>query len=272
MFRTDRVSVFLLLLCFVLPGCGHRFHSSDTSAKHIRSQKPKRNTCAIEIPRELKQDNIIVHSAYTLSYNPKTLTANWVAYELAADETNGPWTRKGLRFVPDPDCRYRQADNEDYQNSGYSRGHLAPAGDMKWDSVAMLESFYFTNCIPQDKELNNGRWNQLEMKTRSLAKEYGKVYVVCGPAFQDEDTLRIGHNRVVVPDACFKALLVSTSKGYSAIAFLMRNGREKRSVKECAMTVDELEAIVGLDFFCNLTDKTEDEVESKVSWEDWKLK
>lgn len=272
MFKSARASVILLLLSSALLGCGHRYHSNTTNAKHTRGQQIKQNTAALEIPKERRQDNIFAHSAYTVSYNPITLTADWVAYELIADETDGPWTRKGLRFVPDPECRFRQADNDDYRNSGYSRGHLAPAGDMKWDSVAMLESFCFTNCIPQDKELNNGRWNQLEMKVRSLAKEYGRVYVVCGPVFLDEDTLRIGHNRVAVPDACFKALLVPTSKGYSAIAFLMHNGGEERSVKECAITVDELETIVGLDFFCNLPDGLEDAVEGKVSFEDWRLR
>ena len=174
--------------------------------------------------------------------------------------------------MPDPYCHSRQADHEDYRNSGYSRGHLAPAGDMKWDSVAMVESFYFTNCIPQDKELNNGRWNQLEMKTRAWAKEYGRVYVVSGPAFWDDDTLRIGHNGVAVPDACFKALLIPVDEGYSAVAFLMQNGGEERSLRDCAVSVDELESLLGLDLFCNLPDDKEDEVESKVVWEDWSIR
>lgn len=225
-----------------------------------------------ELPNSSLSDNVVARAAYTLSYNPTTLIANWVAYELTAEETDGPWTRQGLCFMPDPNCLYKQADNDDYRHSGYSRGHLAPAGDMKWDSVAMLESFYFTNCIPQDEALNNGKWSQLEMKVRTLAKNYGKVYVVCGPAFLDEDTLRIGHNRVAVPDACFKALLIQTDRGYSAVAFLMRNGGEERSVKECAMTVDELETMVGLNLFCNLQDDVENAIESKVVWEDWKLK
>lgn len=223
----------------------------------------------LEIPMKHDGDELIFHSAYTLSYNPQTLIANWVAYELTAEETDGPWTRKGLRFMPDPDCKSRQADNNDYRNSGYSRGHLAPAGDMKWDSVAMLESFYFTNCIPQDKELNNGRWNQLEMKTRSWAKDYGRVYIVCGPVFLKEDTLRIGHNGVAVPDACFKAILILTDKGYSSIAFLMHNGGESRTVKECALTVNELEALLDMDLFCDLPDEIEKSVECKVVWEDW---
>lgn len=216
-------------------------------------------------------DSPVIRSTYIVLYISRTLIANWVAYELTTEETNGPWTRKGLRFMPDPNCHSRQADHEDYRNSGYSRGHLAPAGDMKWDSVAMVESFYFTNCIPQDKELNNGRWNQLEMKTRAWAKEYGRVYVVSGPVFWDDDTLRIGHNGVAVPDACFKALLIPVDEGYSAVAFLMQNGGEERSLRDCAVSVDELESLLGLDLFCNLPDDKEDEVESKVVWEDWSI-
>lgn len=217
-------------------------------------------------------EQIMAKRGYTVSFNPDTKLPNWVAYELTAEETDGPWTRKGLRFMPDPDCRFRQADNDDYRNSGYSRGHLAPAGDMKWDSIAMVESFYFTNCFPQDKALNNGRWNQLEMKTRALARDFGKVFVVCGPAFLNADTLRIGHNGMAVPDACFKALLIPKGKDYSAIAFLMRNGGEDRTLKECACAVDEIEALLGMDLFCNLPDDEEEVIECKMTWDDWGIR
>ncbi len=190
-------SCILLVLGIMLSACST--HCSKRSPKiEIKLEHPKLN----------KFENVLSHSAYTVSYNPSTLTANWVAYELTADETDGPWSRKGLRFMPDPDYNGPQPDNDDYRNSGFARGHLAPAGDMKWDSLAMVESFYFTNCIPQETKFNNGKWNQLEEKTRRWAKQYGKVYIVCGPAYLNEDTLRIGHNGVAVPDACFKALLV----------------------------------------------------------------
>ena len=240
---------------------------SCCSAHNHKSIQP----ILLEIPTKHDDGELVSHYAYTLSYNANTLIANWVSYELTAEETDGSWNRKGLRFITDPDCNAKQADNEDYRNSGYSRGHLAPAGDMKWDSLAMVESFYYTNCIPQDKELNNGRWNQLEMKTRAWAKEYGHVYIVCGPAFLNADTTRIGHNGVAVPDVCFKALLIQTDKGHSSIAFMMLNGGERRSLKECAITVDELEAIIGMDLFCNLPDDEEDTIESRVIWDDWGL-
>ena len=234
----------------------------------------EREGCQIEIPKILdhRQSQIIEYKGYTVSYNEETKTPNWVAYELTEEETDGPWSRRGLRFVADPNCECKQADNEDYRNSGYSRGHMVPAGDMKWDSLAMIECFYFTNCIPQNEALNNGRWNQLEMKTRAMARDFGRVYVVCGPVFQDQDTLCIGYNRVIVPHACFKALLIPKGESYSAVAFMMQNDREDRSLKECALPVDELETLLGMDLYYNLPDEIEELVESKVVWEDWNLR
>ena len=225
----------------------------------------------LEIPcnEDILEEYILAKQSFTVSFNPKTIIPNWVAYELTADETDGPWTRKGLNFTPDPNYDGPQADHSDYKGSGYSRGHLAPAGDMKWDSVAMLESFYYTNCIPQDEKLNNGKWNQLEIKTRSWAQQYGKVFVVTGPVFYQSDTLRIGPHGIAVPHACFKALLAHKEIGYTSIAFVMRNGGETRSMSECAITVDELEALLGLDLFCNLPDELEESVESKMVMEDW---
>ncbi len=225
----------------------------------------------LEIPRYDFEviEQIMVKRGFAVSFNPNTKLPNWVAYELTADETDGPWARKGLRFVQDPDCPLRQADNEDYRNSGYARGHLAPAGDMKWDSLAMVESFYFTNCMPQDIKFNNGKWNQLENKVRQWARKYGRVYVVCGPVFTEEDTLRIGANGVAVPDACFKALLIPKEDTFSAIAFLMWNGGEERPLKDCACTVDELEAMLSMDFFYNLPDGIENAVEDTVVARDW---
>ena len=72
---------------------------------------------------------------------------------------------------------------------------------------------------------------------RRWAKQYGKVYIVCGPVYLSEDTLRIGHNGVAVPDACFKTLMVPKDDSYSAIAFLMRNGGEDRIEKNVERVV-----------------------------------
>ena len=113
---------------------------------------------------------------------------------------------------------------------------------------------------------------QLEMKTCALARDFGKGYVVCVPVFINEYTLRIGHSGVAVSDTCFKALLIPKDNDYTAIAFLMRNDCEDKTLKECACTVDELDALLGLNMFYNLPDDIEEGVESTVTWDDWNLR
>ena len=71
-----------------------------------------------ELPQNSYSKIVIRHSSYTISFNPQTLIANWVAYELTAEETDGSWTRKGLNFMPDPDYDGIQADHSDYRGSG----------------------------------------------------------------------------------------------------------------------------------------------------------
>ena len=226
-------------------------------------------TMPLECPEITEEDHVIAHKAYYASFNTITLTPNWVAYVLTANHTDGPYSRKGRYFVPDPDCSCQQPDNNDYRESGFARGHLIPAGDVKWDSTAMHESFYFTNCMPQDIQFNNSKWNQLEEKTRRLAHKYDSVYVVCGPIYDQLDTICIGDNQVAVPDKCFKALLIHNGESYSAIGFIMNNGGEDRTVMDCACTIDALESVIKRDLFFNLPDKIEDAVESKVIWTDW---
>jgi endonuclease G len=56
------------------------------------------------------------------------------------------------------------ASLSDFKGSGYDRGHLAPAGDMKWSSTAMSESFYMSNMSPQKPGFNRGIWKKLESR------------------------------------------------------------------------------------------------------------
>ena len=128
----------------------------------------------LEIPTTIKgkQGQIIQRTGYTLAYDKKTKTPQWVAWELTKEETKGKEERS-TEFYPDPDVVGTQVVTYDYSHSGYDRGHMAPAGDMKWNKQAMQESFYMSNICPQDHNLNTEDWNDLEMKTREWARQYG---------------------------------------------------------------------------------------------------
>lgn len=229
------------------------------------------DTGRLELPALADDDYLIDYLGYTSSYDMKTKTPEWVAYELTAEETDGRAQRDGKFFRRDDTVLLPQPDDYDYRGSGWTRGHLAPAADFRWSDEAMWETFHFTNCCPQDEDLNNGMWNTLEKKCRSWARKHGKIYIVTGPIKGSNRYGTIGSNRVTVPDAFFKAILMNDGKGYKAIAFIMQNKPQNDNLQGCAMSVDELEKKINLDLFPALEDGQEEVAERTFSLKDWRL-
>ncbi len=214
------------------------------------------------------KSQVIEHLGYTVSYNSRHKNPNWVAYELTAEELQGKESRNGS-FIPDPLASGDQASTKDYTRSGWDRGHLAPAADMAWSKEAMRESFYLSNISPQAPGLNRGKWKSLEDFTRDNARRYGKLLVVTGPVFKEGDGMGcIGKNKVTVPDAFYKVLLMNDN-GLSGIGFYFDNTDSKNRLQSHAISIDSVESITGIDFFYKLPDNIEEQVERSYSWEKW---
>ena len=227
---------------------------------------------AYELPRlnNNQPEQIIEHIGYTVSYNPTWLVPNWVAYELTAVETGGEQERSN-HFKPDPLVEGDPVVTSDYSKSGYDRGHMAPAADMKWSEQAMRESFYMTNICPQLHNLNAGDWKDLEEMARSWAQQYGNIYIACGPIVEAEYPTIGKTHTIAVPAAFYKVFLRQTNKGWTSIGFIMPNKAGNRPLMTYMLTVDEVEAQTGLDFFYNLPDSIEAQVESDYNIADWTL-
>ena len=258
----------VVLIAVILWLGGDQFKSwlgMETDRQKIEKSVQEADMSKLEIPVIIngKQGQILQRTGYTLSYDSKNKTPQWVAWELTKDETKGKEERS-TEFFPDPDVTGVQVVTYDYSHSGYDRGHMAPAGDMKWSKQAMQESFYMSNICPQDHNLNTEDWNDLEMKTREWARHYGKVYVVCGPIYNGKRNEYIGKNRVKVPDAFFKVILINTNNKQCALGFLFENEAGERPLEEYLIPVDEIEKLTGLDFFSALPDEREDRLEKEV--------
>ncbi|MGN1173583.1 MAG: DNA/RNA non-specific endonuclease [Muribaculaceae bacterium] len=213
------------------------------------------------------QENIVEYSGMTVSFNPRLHIPNWVAWELTADETDGEEPRYD-KFTCDenvPGC----PDDWDYKYTGYDRGHMAPAADMKWNEQAMKESFFLTNICPQAPDLNRGSWKKLEEKCRLLAKKDSSVIIICGPILTDEIKEYLGDNKVAVPQRFFKVILSPFEDKNSAIAFIMPNAKVIGGMQPCAVTIDSVETVTGHDFFSNLPDDIEDLIESQCNFNAW---
>lgn len=224
----------------------------------------------LAIPQFTKstKSQVIEHIGYTVSYNEQRRNANWVAYELTGQEIDGTEPR-GSKFITDPDVKGRQAVDDDYRNSGWDRGHLAPAADMKWSEQAMDESFYLSNVSPQNGNLNRGVWKSIEELTRDNAQRYGEILVVTGPVFTNKKGLGyIGDNRVIIPNGFYKVLL-AYDNGYTGIGFYCENVAGKKKLSTYARSIDEIEDITGIDFFHLLPDEIEGIAEAGYDWNDW---
>lgn len=219
-------------------------------------------TTASGLPEE-----IISYEGMTVSFNPELHIPNWVAWELTGEEAQGTEPRYDT-FMRDDNVE-GSAYPSDYTHSGYDRGHMAPAGDMKWSQKAMEQTFYMTNICPQAGSLNRGSWKSLEEKCRSRAMRDSAIIIVCGPVLTEKPSEYIGETGVAVPKSFFKVILSPYNNPPTAIGFIMPNGYVEGGMQRCAMTVDEVERLTGHDFFSALPDEIENEVESTVNFNKW---
>ncbi len=241
----------------------------------IKPSVPKAATFKIpanaEIPKlhAKRSEQVIRHEGYTVSYNSDYKIANWVAYELTGEEAKSKKAERSNKFVPDPAVKGATATNEDYTRTGYDRGHLAPAGDMKWSTKAMRESFYFSNICPQKPGLNRGIWKDLEEQSRLWARDYGSLLIATGPVITDS-MKQMGKNRVGVPGAFYKVICYVSGNEYKAIAFILENrDYKKTALKSMAIPVDSVEKVTGIDFFPAVPDEQEKRMEAKIDWDSW---
>lgn len=221
----------------------------------------------IPTKKSINSEQIIKRKAYTVSYNKDTRCPNWVAWYLSAAHADGEWARSN-DFREDHEVPAPRATNDDYRGSKWSRGHMCPAGDNKWDADAMSETFLMSNVCPQDRNLNSGLWNRVEMDCRKWAKKYGGVHIVCGPLYYNKEHEVIGLNKVVVPEAFYKVILCLEGKP-KAIGFIVKNNEGTKKKDQYVNSVDEVERITGFDFFPELPDDIENVVEAKVNLSDW---
>ncbi len=211
---------------------------------------------------------IIEHTYYTLSYIEEHEQPEWVSYKLMDDFLTGEKFRRRDNFRADPAVPTGSATPADYRRSGYDRGHLLPAADMPFSRESMSETFFMSNMSPQKPRFNRGIWKELEEQVREWALENEELYIVVGPVLQ-EGLPKIGENGVSVPKYYYKVLLDLKRPDIKAIGFLMENARIEDSFFSRAVPIDSIEQLTGIDFFPQLPDNLEHQLESTVDTLAW---
>ncbi len=245
-------------------------YESDYHASHSDFQEPiaERNY----LPKD--DAEVIYHNYYTLGYNEPYEQASWVAYKLTKASLLEPNVKRAKNFRYDKSIKSYSAVHKDYSHSGYTRGHLAPAGDMAFNTTAMNESFLMSNMSPQIRPFNNGVWKELEENVRDWAFSNQELYVVSGPVFYDDNPEFIGQrNKIAVPDAFYKILIDNYGADKKAVAFLIPHEKTDTHLRDFAVSIDEVERVTGIDFFSTFfeSDQDEEKMESTFNVKRWKI-
>jgi endonuclease G len=210
---------------------------------------------------------IVYHDFYTLSYDEKYEQSEWVAYELKKEQVVNANFKRPF-FIQDKKVKTGSADWRNYKNSGYDKGHLCPAADREFSKGAYEATFLTSNIAPQTHEFNSGIWNRLEEKIRYWAVKYNGLYVVTAGVLQP-NLKTIGKEKVAVPNYFYKIVLDEYQGKYRMIAFLIPNDESKRPLYEFVVSVDKIEQLTGIDFFYQLPDVVENQLEKSSNYKDW---
>ncbi len=215
--------------------------------------------------------NIIQHTHYALCYNERYEQPNWVMYRLTENQLTGERVERSDDFRSDPKVSTGSAALDDYRGSGYDRGHLLPAADMRFSEAAMSETFFMSNMSPQAPRFNRGIWKKLEEQVRDWAFDNDELYVVTGPVLQG-DLPTIGENAVAVPQYYYKVILDLKEPQVKGIGFIMENKKLRGSLAHYAVSIDKVEDFTGLDFFPTLPDDLEENIERAMVVAEWLVK
>lgn len=172
------------------------------------------------------QQRPLCYEAFAILHSGQTKTPVFVAQRLNRRSVADADEARTDKFFADARLpKAERADLEDYRNSGYSRGHMAPAGDMS-TPAAMAQSFSLANMVPQAQKHNGGAWSKIEQDTRKYAQRAaGDVFVITGPVYSSGNSQSIGAGKVRVPDYIFK--LVYDEAGHRAWAHWHRNSDDE---------------------------------------------
>jgi len=212
---------------------------------------------------------LLCRTGYILSHNAEHKVADWVAFHLTSERAEGECERSE-DFRADKDLPAGQrSELKNYKNSGYDRGHLAPAASMAWNEYVMSESFLLSNMAPQiGIGFNRHIWKKLESLVREWATEREELYVVTGPIYISSEIENIGDNKVSIPTHFYKVIFDPSS--IEAIAFILPNKYLKtKDLPTFITSIDDVEEKTGLDFLPLLKDNIENNIEAVIQPEMW---
>lgn len=303
-----KIYLFALLAVLSMAACGSSDDGDGNGSNEINTNKNEATTdkavTRLEFPK-LKGGNSIIrvyrdgnskqydpdNVNYAVEWDCNKKSQRWSCYIITknnrAKNTNR-YKSESNQYPYDPELAASNRLEKDYiYSSGFDHGHICPSNDRLYSSNANYQTFYLTNMQPQYAVFNgshkdhpySGIWIKMENYLNSYKLDYKDTMYVCkgGTIDKKEHILTRIQGKLIVPKYFFVAVLVKKMVNgqayYKSIGMWfphtnVYHGDDKLS--DYTMSIKDLEAKTGIDFFCNLPDNIERDVESQKILSDWK--
>ncbi len=221
-----------------------------------------------------RTNNLVLRPQYALSYNSDRGIPNWTSWQL-----NASWlgTQPHRNFMPDLALPAPVITPNDYNNSGFDRGHMVPAADRNRTPEDSQAVFLMSNILPQSPDNNQGPWERLESYSRDLVRQGKELYIIAGSSGTGgtgkNGTFTTIKGKVAVPKSVWKVIVVLDTPGQSTITSQTRviavNMPNEQGIKETPwqtyrISVDDIEAMTGYDLLSNVSKRIQTTVEKRV--------
>ena len=221
---------------------------------------------------------VLRNKGYVVGYSESREDPLWVGYRLDG-ASGGPAGKRPSKFLTDSRTQ-SQVQHEEYTSTGFDRGHLAPNAGIagRFGPDAQKETFFLTNIVPMQPDLNRRVWQKLErLESDEWAPRFGNVWVLTGPVFDatrtllgDANTSDKSVSRIEIPDAFYKLIIDEEGSEVRVLPFLIpQNVRGTETPRQFLTSVDRIEQLTGLDFLWALNDPHEKAIEEMTPKNMW---
>ena len=240
---------------------------TPTPSEHLTMGNPSNAVTNVLQPNNY----LMVKPQYSLSYSRDNGGPNWVSWHLDSSWLGSAPRQDDFRADTTLPTGWYRVQATDYSGSGFDRGHMCPSADRTVTITANSATFLMTNMIPQLPANNQGVWANLESYSRTLVSQGNELYIISGGHGLQ---FFIANGHVAVPAQTWKVIIVlpvgsndvsRVTTATRTIAVVMPNsgsiGSDWRAYR---VSVDQVEAITGFDFFSNVSSSIQAVIEGRV--------
>ena len=253
------------------------YSAPSSTSVHLTMGNPSNAVVDVNQPANYLLDK----PQYAVSYNRDKGRPNWVSWHLDSSWLGSTPRQDDFRNDTTLPAGWYQVQGTDYTGSGFDRGHHCPSADRTLTVADNSATFLMTNMLPQAPDNNQGPWANMENYLRTLVTAGNELYIVMGGSgsggtgSNGGTTFTIANGHVAVPSQTWKVAIVlpagtndvsRVTTSTRTIAVIMPNtqGIRTNDWKSYRVSVDQVEALTGFDFFSNVPASIQSVIEARV--------